>query len=266
MNKRYGKLITILIAAIAILFSGIHASAHWERGYGRHRGMYQGQDWHHRGDGGAGCGAFDNLSEDEIKKLGAERTAFFEATKDLRRKIYQKRLELASELAKGNPDATTASALQTEISDFKAQLAQKRLDHILRVQKINPDLGRRFWDVNPMGPARTHRSLMGRGGKGKWEPCDGSFSGPRGGYGMGPRMMHHGGYGRMKSGGEGSWSPGNCPYGGPGGGYGMGSRMMHRGGYGMGYGCGRGPEMMRPGGSDRDNSRKYYKDQGSQTE
>ena len=122
------------------------------REYGHHRGMHQDQGWHHRGFGGPGCGAFDNLSEDEIKKLDAERTTFFEATKDLRRKIYQKRLELASELAKENPDAAAAAALQTELSDFKAQMAQKRLEHILRVQKINPDLGRGFWGGGPYGP------------------------------------------------------------------------------------------------------------------
>ena len=134
MNKKYRNLKIVLIAVIAILFSGIYASADWGRGYGHHRGMHQDQGRHHRGSGGPGCGAFDNLSEDEIKKLDAERTAFFEATKGLRRKIYQKRLELASELAKENPDAAAASALQTEISGFKAQMAQKRLEHILRAQ------------------------------------------------------------------------------------------------------------------------------------
>ena len=229
MKKNYRKLNIMLIAAIAILFSGIYASADWGRGYGHHQGMYQGQGWHQRGDGGPRGGAFDNLSEVEIKKLEAERAAFFEATKDLRRKIYQKRLELASELAKENPDATTAAALQTEISDFKAQMAQKRLEHILRVQKINPDLGRGFWGGGPMGPGMMHRGMVERGGKGNW----GSDS---------------------------------CPFGGPGRGYGMGQRMMHRGGYGMGPGYGRGPGMMSPGRSGRDCPRQNDEGQGSPAE
>ena len=46
----------------------------------------------------------------------------------------------------------------------------------------------------------------------------------------------------------------------------MGPGMMHGGGYGMGPGYGRGQGMMGPGGSDRDNSRQYYKGQGSQAE
>ena len=229
MNKKYRKLKMVLIAAIVILFSGIYASADCGKEYGHHRGMHQDKGWHHKGSGGPGCGALDKLSEDEIKNLDAERKAFFEATKVLRRKIYQKRLELASELAKENPDAAAAAALQTELSDFKAQMAQKRLEHILRVQKINPDLGRGFWGGGHMGPGMMHRGMM--------EP-----------------------------GGEGSWGPSNCPYSDSGGGCDRGPRMMHRGGYGMGSGYGRGPGMKGPGCSDRDNSRQFYKGQGSQAE
>ncbi len=237
MNKKYRKLKIMLIAAMAILFSGIYASADWG---GPHRGMHQGQGWHHRGYGGAGCGAFDNLSEDEIKQLDAERTTFFEATKDLRRKVYQKRLELASELAKENPDAAAAAASQKEISDFKAQMAQKHLEHVLRVRKINPDLARGFLGGGHMGPGMMNPGMMG------------------------PGMMHGG---MMGKGGYGAGGRRNCPFDGPGGGYGMGRGMMGPGGgYGMGPGYGRGQGMMGPGGSDRDNSRQYYKGQGSQAE
>jgi zinc resistance-associated protein len=248
MNKKYRKLKMVLMAAIAILFSGIYASADCGKEYGHHRGMHQYKGWHHGSSGGPGCGALNNLSEDDIEKLDAERTVFFEATKVLRRKIYQKRLELASELAKESPDAATAAALQTEISDFKAQMAQKRLEHILRVQKINPDLGRGFWGGGPMGPGMMHHKKMGRGGKCNRGPSNCPFGGPGSGYGMGPGMM--------EPGGEGSWGPNNCPYSDSGGGCGRGQRMKkHRGGYGMGPGC-----------SGRDNSRQFYKGQGSQAE
>jgi Spy/CpxP family protein refolding chaperone len=256
MNKKHRKLKIMLIAAIAILFSGIYVSADCGKEYGHHRGMHKDKGWHHKGYGGPGCGALDNLSADEIKKLDAERMAFFEATKDLRRKMYQKRLELASELAKENPDAAAAAALQTELSDFMAQMAQKRLEHILRVQKINPDFGRGFWGGGHMGSG-----MMGRGGNGSWGPNNCPFGGPGGGYGMGQRMMHRG---MMDDpgGDHRGWGPSNCPYDGSGSGYGMGKRMKkHRGGCGYGRGAG----MMSPG-SDRDNSRQYYKGQGSQAE
>ena len=261
----------MLITIFAILFSGIYVSADRGEGCGHHGEMHQRQGWHHRGHGGPGCGDLENLSKDEIKKLDEERTTFFEATKSLRRKIYQKRLELASELAKEDPDAAVASVLQKEISDFKAQMAQQRLEHILRLQKINPDLGRGFWGGGPMGPDMMHRGKMG--------PCGKRHRGPKNclhgasgcGWGRGPQMMGSpSGYG-MGSGmmgpvGDRSWGPGNCPYDAPAGGCGMGPRMMHRGGYGMGPGYDRGPGMMESGGSDRDNSRQYYKGQGCRPE
>jgi len=252
LNKKYRKLKIILIAAIAILFSGIYASADGGKGYGHYCEMHQGQGWHQRVYGGPGCAAMDNLSEDETKKLDAERTAFFESTKGLRRKIYQKRLELASELAKENPDAALAATLQKDVSDFKAQMAQKHLEHILRVQKINPDLGRGFWGGGPMGPGMMHRGMMGPGGKGNRGAYNCPFGGPGGGYGIGSGMMHQG---MMGPGRAGSRGPGNCPYGGSGGGYGMGPQMMHGGGYGRG-----------PDGSGRDCPRQYDKRQDSQAE
>mgnify|MGYP001824518986 FL=1 len=263
MNKKYRKLKMVLMAAIAILFSGIYTSADCGKEYGHHRGMHQYKGWHHGSSGGPGCGALNNLSEDDIEKLDAERKVFFEATKVLRRTIYQKRLELASELAKESPDAATAAALQTEISDSKAQMAQKRLEHILRVQKINPDLGRGFGDGGHMGPGMMHHKKMGRGGKCNRGPSNCPFGGPGSGYGMGPGMMHRG---MMEPGGEGSWGPNNCPYSDCGGNCGRGQRMMHRGGFGMGPGYGRGPGMMGPGCSDRDDSRQYHRGQGSQAE
>ena len=199
MNKKHKNVKIMLIAALAILFSGLYASADRGRGGDNHHRMHQGQGWHHRGHDSTGYGKFDNLGEDEIKKLKAERTTFFEATKVLRRKIYQKRLELASELAKEDPDAAAAAGLQKEVSDFKAQLAQQRLEHILRVRKINPDLGRRFWGGGSMGPGMMHRGMMEPGGDSRWGPDDCPFGGPRGGYGRGPGMMNSGGSDRDNS-------------------------------------------------------------------
>jgi len=73
---------------------------------------------------------------------------------------------------------------------------------------------------------------------------------------MGPGSMHHGMMGRSGYGHPGRY---DCPYGGSSGGYGsmMGSEMMGPGGH-------RG--MMGPGGWDRDYSRKYHRDQGSQAD
>ena len=228
MRSEYKKSKIMLIATIAFLFSGIHSFADMEKGYGRQRGMHQGQGWKHRGPG---CGVVENLSADEIKQLDESRTTFFEAAEDLRRKIYQKKLELASELAKENPDAVTAAALQKEVSDFKGQIDQKRLEHRLRIRGINPDLAMGFCGGGHLGPEMMHQGGYGRGP----------------GCGKGHGMMHLGGYGM-------------------GAGCGRGYGMMHHGGYGMGAGCGKGHGMKGPGGTGRNCPQQYDKRQSSQTE
>ena len=249
MSKDYKKSKIILIATIAFLFSGIHSFADMGKGYGQQRGMHQGQGRHHRGSGDPGCGATDNLSADEIKQLDESRTAFFEAAEVLRRKIYQKRLELASELAKENPDAATAVALQKDVSDFKAQIDQKRLEHRLRIQKINPDLAMGFGGGGHMGPGMMHR-----GGYGMDAGC-----------GRVPGMGHHGGYGMGAGCGKG---PGMMHRSGCGmsAGYGGGPGMKHRSGCGMGSGYGKGSGMTGPGGPGRNCPQQYNKGQSSQTE
>jgi Spy/CpxP family protein refolding chaperone len=179
METRHFKLKVGLIAIITILFAGNYASAQMGKRYGGQQGWGPGSGY----DGM--CAPAANLNADELKKLDAARTAFFKGTRDLRQSIYQKRLELASELAKQKLDPKKAVALQKEISDLRARLAQKRLAFILQVKKINPGLGMGF-----MGPGSgmMYHGMMG--GDMMMGPRGGYGMGPRGGYGMGPgRMM-----------------------------------------------------------------------------
>jgi hypothetical protein len=173
----------LLMAGFLIIIMAAGASADMGRGHG-YRGQMQ-----HGGYGASGWGAFSNLSEEDIKKLDEERKAFFEDTRDLRRKVYQKRLELASEMAKQKPEAARAAAIQKEISDTKAQLAQKHLDHLFRVRKINPDLGMGFGGGGPMGFGMMHSEMMGGGRPGYGGNPDCPYGGPGGGYGRGRQMM-----------------------------------------------------------------------------
>ena len=175
----------LFMAAVLTVFMAAGAYADTGRGYGHHGRKHYGGGWHHGGYGAHGWGVFNDLSEEEIKKLEEERKAFFEETKDLRREVYQKRLELASELAKQNPDVARASDIQKAISDTKARLAQKRLDHLFRVRKINPDLAMGFGGGGHMGFGMMHSGMMGPGGYGYRGNPDCPFGGPGGGYGRG---------------------------------------------------------------------------------
>jgi zinc resistance-associated protein len=224
----------LLLAATVFLGSPASGLADSGMGYGPypgwgHRSMHA---WHHGEDDGPGFGCWGDLSKEDIQKLEKERADFFEATKNLRGKIYQKRLELKSELAKESPDAKKAAELQTEISGLKAEFDQKRLNHFLNLRKISPDIGRGFGGRHGMmGPGYG----MGPG-----------MMGP--GYGMGPGMMGPG-Y-RM---GPGMMGPG----------YRMGPGMMGPG-YRMGPGM-MGPgwaREMNPSFSDRENPQHMSRQMG----
>jgi zinc resistance-associated protein len=183
-KKMHNSIKKILMVTLIVVmgFYG-RAFAHSGMGYGHHYGWgYPMTQMHSRGYGGPGCGYWGELSEDQIQKLYKEHAAFFEATKDLRGRLYQKRLELRSELAKENPDTNKAAALQKEISELKAEFDQKRLNHFLNMKKINPDIGRGFGGrYGMMGPGMMYGGRMG-----PWTMGPGMM-GP--GYGMGPGMM-----------------------------------------------------------------------------
>ncbi len=143
--KNLSKTLFVL-TLVAIM--GIGATAFAGKVKGNARYAQGGQGYGQDGCDGSGYGRragnpgfMGNLSEEEIKKLNEERSAFFKATQDLRRNIYQKGLELNSELAKKNPDSKKAGALQKELSGLEGQLDQKRTENRIRMNKINPGYG-----------------------------------------------------------------------------------------------------------------------------
>lgn len=103
----------------------------------QHRGEMRGMGKNRRA-GGSGTEA---LSEEQTEKLQAARSEFQTATRDLRMELQSKRLALRSELAKKEPDAKSAKSLQKEISTLNAELAQKRIEHVLEMKKISPYAG-----------------------------------------------------------------------------------------------------------------------------
>ena len=142
---RYVKNIIIAVASLAIVGFAINAFAQggmmgWGGGWGHH-----GPGWHHDGWQGSRYGyKMEDLSDDEIEQLENERESFLNTTKGLRQDVYAKELELRSELAKEDPDTKKAAKLQKEISDLIAEFDQKRLDHVIRMKKINPEAGKRL--------------------------------------------------------------------------------------------------------------------------
>ena len=142
----------MMITIVAVIGFGAYAFAGWGMGYDHHGRDHYGQSWHHKGWGGPGYGhMMDNLSDAEIEKMENERNTFFKATENLRQDLYAKELELKTELYKENPDTRKAAELQKEISELEAKLDQERIDHLVKMRKINPDTGRDFMGRGPMG-------------------------------------------------------------------------------------------------------------------
>jgi Spy/CpxP family protein refolding chaperone len=141
------KAAIITVASIALVGLTINAFAHggmsWGGGWGHHD-----QGWHHQG--GYGPGYDDQLTKEEYSQFDQKREAFFKETQELRSNLFEKERELQNELAKDEPDASKASRLQKEISELQAQFDQKRIDHMIEMRKLNPNIGRGYMQGGPM--------------------------------------------------------------------------------------------------------------------
>lgn len=90
-------------------------------------GMYRGggPGYHHPG-------YYGSPSAEEMARFEEQRAEFFNETAETRQQLYEKQAALRAELAKQNPDAGRAAALQQEISDLRGTMDQKRLEHNIR--------------------------------------------------------------------------------------------------------------------------------------
>jgi Spy/CpxP family protein refolding chaperone len=141
-----GFIVVLAIVAVVVL----SVSAYAGRGTGYGFGAGGGQCM--RGMGGYGPGyMMGNISDDDAKKMNEEREAFFKSTEDLRQDIYTMELELESELAKKNIDTEKAARLQKEISELESKFDQKRLDHMIKLKKLNPNMAKGFGMGKGMG-------------------------------------------------------------------------------------------------------------------
>lgn len=135
------KLIMGLAIAVAIGI-GTYAFGHMGGGYGNYDRMHDGPMMHHGYYGEPGYDYRADLKDEDIKALEEERFDFLKTTESIRQNLYSKELELRSELYKDKPDASKAGALQKKISDLESKLDQKRIEHMIKMRKLNPNAGR----------------------------------------------------------------------------------------------------------------------------
>jgi zinc resistance-associated protein len=145
----------MIIAVVAVAGFAVTSFAGGGWGRGGCGGPGSGSGWGQRDN--AGSGYLSDRSDEQIAQLKEERQVFFDQTAEIRDNLYQKNLELRSELAKQSPDAAKAAGLQKEISDLQSQMDQKRLVYRLEMNKKYPDL------ASSRGAGRGY----GKGGQGR---------------------------------------------------------------------------------------------------
>jgi Spy/CpxP family protein refolding chaperone len=82
---------------------------------------------------------YEGLSDADRSKLDELDRNYYQETEGLRSQLYQKTDELYALLDSSNPDSVEAKALQSEISDLRGTLDQKRIEYELESRKINSD-------------------------------------------------------------------------------------------------------------------------------
>jgi len=110
-------------------------------------------------------GAFANLTEEQRGQLAELRQKFFDDTAQLRTQIVSKRAELKILLNTSNPDLEKVKAVQKEISELGATMAQKKIDFLFEARKISPDL--------PFGRGSSHHMRDFGHGKSRGGPVKG---------------------------------------------------------------------------------------------
>jgi zinc resistance-associated protein len=167
MKKLLGILtIALLIGAVAVPVMAL--------GPGWGRGGHMMYDWGN-GPGNSpyyGRG-YESLTPEQQEQLNTVHKKFYDETNQIRNELWTKRAELNEAINTASPDAEKARAIQKEISDLRAQLDQKRIDLALEEHKINPDAagygrgygpgyGRHMWGKG-FGPGSGMRGGFGPG-------------------------------------------------------------------------------------------------------
>jgi zinc resistance-associated protein len=174
--KRIMTVCAVILVVTALALPAFARGPGWGGGPGGRGGQGYGPGY---GCPGYGYGAWDqNLTEEQKTQLSNLQKKFFDSTAQLRNQLWTKRGELQTLMSSPNPDAEKARALQKELSDLQAKMAQERISFKLEEQKINPDA--RFRGMG-RGPGMGGPGMMGGRGDGM------GYGRGMGGYGPGGR-------------------------------------------------------------------------------
>ncbi len=138
--------------------------------------------WGARRYGSPGCDygyPYSNLTPEQREKLQAQEEKYYRDTEDLRRDLYQKRLDLRKLWVDPKADPEGIRAKQREIFEVERRLQDKAFEHRMALRDLVPE--------GKFGPGSREYHYGGGYGSHHWRGDRGG-PGPRagGGYGGGP--------------------------------------------------------------------------------
>lgn len=119
-----------------------------------------------RGHGYGDCPYYEyegkNLTQEQRAELDTLRNEHRANTAKIRDQLIDKKYNMRSELSKTDPDVKKVKTLQAEISGLRGEMDNARIEHALKVKKVDPD-------------ARV--GYFSRGGRHKGAGCGRGFRG-----------------------------------------------------------------------------------------
>ncbi len=159
------KKIAIITATIMLIVAAAYPV--FARGGGRGWGKYIG------GSFGGPCysSRIQDLTDEQKTGLEELELDFVESTAELRNQLKTKKREMNKALSETEPDLENLKSMQENISELKAEMAQKRLDYELGARKIVPGIGEKAGNFGSgRGKGRGKGPGSGRG-SGSGGPC-----------------------------------------------------------------------------------------------
>ncbi len=132
--KKIATLTGIMVLAVALAVPALAQGPGWGRGR-----YAQGRPGYCPYHGGAYGGWAGNVTDEQREQLDKLYQKFFDQTAQLRSQLWAKQSELNVQLNTSKPDPEKAKALQKEISDLQAKMAQEQITLALEARKISPD-------------------------------------------------------------------------------------------------------------------------------
>jgi zinc resistance-associated protein len=167
-NFKEGKKMKKILAVVGILaLAAVIAVPVLAQGPGYGKGRYmQGFRGDDQGSSPRYGWGYKDLTDEQRAQMDALQQKFFDETAQVRSQLLAKKGELNVLMNTSNPDLEKAKALQKEVSDLKAKMAQERINLYAETKKIDPDaqFGRGWGRGKGFGPNGGDRGPgMGRG-------------------------------------------------------------------------------------------------------